>query len=377
MKMNFLLDPDVIFLNHGSFGATPRPVFTEYQRLQRELESQPVKFLARSYDGLMYQARSSLGTYLTADPDDIVLFPNTTFGINTVVPSLNLTPEDVVLTSNHEYGACNRTWQYYAENTGFTYQSIDIPTPVTSDDEIVEKFAAAISVNTKCIYLSHITSETAIIFPVSRICALAREAGILTVIDGAHAPGQIPLNLFQIDPDIYIGNCHKWLCAPKGSAFMYVRRQLQESIQPLIISWGWKSELAKESTFIDWHQWTGTRDPAAHLSIAKAISLREDWGWDEKIDDCHALLADTGAKLKELTGLPPTADSSHFRQMAAFTLPENIDLAKLKNILYEKFRIEVPVHRWNSQNLVRVSVQIYNTQQDCEALVSALRDLLE
>ena len=241
-KDSFLLEPDIIFLNHGSFGATPKPVFETYQNWQKQLERQPVKFLGREIAGYLKEARASLASYLNVSGDDLTFVPNATFGVNVVARSLALSEGDEVLTCDQEYGACNNTWNYVSKQKGFSYKKQPIPLPVESSEEILEAFWQGVTDRTKVIYLSHITSPTALILPIAEICARAQAAGIMTVIDGAHAPGQLDLDLTKIDADFYTGNCHKWLCSPKGAAFLYVRPDKQDLIEPLVISWGLSRE---------------------------------------------------------------------------------------------------------------------------------------
>ena len=230
LRSEFLLDPDIIFLNHGSFGATPRPVFESYQRWQRVLEREPVDFLGRKATELLRESRTVLADYLGAQVDNLVYVTNATTGINIVAHSLDLNPGDEVLSTDHEYGAMDRTWRFLSRKRGFKYVNYTISIPVTSQDEFVQQFWAQVTPATRVIYLSHITSPTAMILPIEAITQRAREAGILTVIDGAHAPGQIPLSLDAIGADFYVGNLHKWLCAPKGSAFLYARPEVQALI---------------------------------------------------------------------------------------------------------------------------------------------------
>jgi isopenicillin-N epimerase len=232
----FLLDSTVHFLNHGSFGACPRVVFDEYQRWQREVERQPVEFLGRRWPGLMAEARLALADYVGAAPDEVVYFPNPTTAVNMVARSLALGPGDEVLASDHEYGACDRTWRFLAQKHGFTYARQAIPLPVTTAADVVERFWAGVTGRTRVIFISHITSPTALTFPVEEICRRARAAGLLTLIDGAHAPGQLPLDLHALGADFYTGACHKWLCAPRGSAFLYARHEVQPLLEPLVVS---------------------------------------------------------------------------------------------------------------------------------------------
>lgn len=273
LKQYFILDPDIHFLNHGPFGATPEPVFAAYQDWQRRLESQPVLFLGREIDGLLRQSRQVLGEYLNANADDLVYIPNATHGVNIVARSLALQPEDEVLTTDHEYGACDYTWEFVCKKTGAAYVHQPIPLPVQSEDEIIEQFWQGVTPRTKVIYLSHITSPTALRLPVEQICQKARERGILTIVDAAHSPGQIPVDLQVLGADVVFGNCHKWLLSPKGAAFLYARREVQPQVEPLIVSWCYHATptTTSGSQFIDYLQWTGTKDPVAALSVPSAI----------------------------------------------------------------------------------------------------------
>src|SRR5579884_1523084 len=239
LRDRFLLDPDVIFLNHGSFGACPRPVFDVYQQWQRELERQPVAFIGRRKKELLAEARARLGEYVNADPGSLVYVPNATSGLNIVARSLALEPGDEILTTDHEYGALNMTWQRVCAKSGATYIQHPLPLPVGSPEDVVESFWSAVTPRTRVVFLSHVTSPTALILPVAEIVCRARAAGILTIIDGAHAPGHVPLDLTALGADVYAGNCHKWLCSAKGAGFLYVRPEHQDWVESLIVSWGW------------------------------------------------------------------------------------------------------------------------------------------
>lgn len=376
-KQFFLLDPSVTFLNHGSFGATPRPVFEAYQRWQRELESQPVEFLGRRADGLMRYARGILAEYVGTQADNLVFVANATTGINIVARSLHLKPGDEVLSTDHEYGALDRTWRFLAGKQGFKYINHPISLPVSSVDDFVEHFWRGVTPSTRVIYMSQITSPTALIFPVEAICRRARQQGILTVIDGAHAPGQISIKLDELGADFYSGNLHKWLCAPKGSAFLFARPETQPLLEPLVVSWGWESENPSPSHFIDILEWTGTRDLSPFLAVPDAIAFSRLHDWDNVRADCHRLAAATQHRLTQLTGLPPlSVNSDWFAQMATAQLPAHIDPLKFKERLYNEFRIEAPIVSWNSRQLVRFSFQAYNTQADADALVDAIARMI-
>lgn len=372
----FLLDPTVIFLNHGSFGACPRPVFEEYQRWQLELERQPVEFLGRRFDELMRAAREPLATYVGCAADELVYVPNATTGLNIVARSLKLDQGDVVLATDHEYGALDRTWTFLTERAGASYVRQPMPLPATTPAAFVEQFWSGVTRRTRVIFLSHISSPTALIFPVAEICERARAEGILTIVDGAHAPGQIPLDLSTLGADFYAGNCHKWMLAPKGSAFLYARPEVQSLVEPLVVSWGWRPETPGPSAFVQEQEWQGTRDPAAFLATPAAIEFMREHEWERVRAECQELARYAKRQLAEL-GLEPSSPDERdwFAQMVALELPEcNREL--LKRRLYDEYRIEVPIVEWNDRLLIRISVQGYNTRQEIDALVAAMGALL-
>jgi isopenicillin-N epimerase len=378
MRELFLLDPAVTFLNHGSFGACPRPVFEVYQAWQRELERQPVDFLARRFVERMRQAREDLAAYVHCAPDDLVYVPNATTGVNTAARSLRLGPGDVVVASDHEYGACDRVWRFLAAKQGFDYVRVPLDVPVTTPAALVERLWAAVTPRTRVMYLSHLTSATALVFPVAEACARARQAGILTIVDGAHAPGQLPLDLTVLGADVYAGNCHKWLCAPKGAGFLYVRREVQPLIEPLVVSWGWQAEKPGPSRFIDEQELTGTRDIAAYLTVPAAIAFQAEHDWPAVRRRCHELVGEARRRLLALDGvraLHPDEDV-WYAQMEAVELPP-CDPEALWQRLYEQFRVEVPVYTWNGRPILRVSVQAYNRADDLDVLMAGLQACLD
>ena len=380
MKNHFLLDPDVIFLNHGSFGATPRPVFAAYQEWQLRLERQPVQFILNGLWDQLAAARQQLGSYVGASADDLVFIPNSTFGLNIVARSLQLGPDDEVLTTNHEYGACDNVWHFLSQKHGFCYVQQPIALPVVSPEEIVDQLWQGATSKTKILFISHITSSTAVCFPIAHICRQAREAGILTIVDGAHAPGQISVDLQMIDPDFYFGNTHKWLCSPKGSAFLYARQDKQPLLEPLVIGWGWGEHrtVSFGSDFLDYAQWLGTNDLSAYLSVPAAIKFQAEHNWTAVRQQCHDLLTQAMHRICDLSGLPPiySDNAGFYHQMATIPLPQLVDIAAFKEDLYRGYKVEVPVLAWNGRHFIRVSVQGYNTQSDIDTLVEALQDLL-
>lgn len=377
MKDQFLLDPEVIYLNHGSFGACPKPVLDTYQHWQLELEREPAAFLARRAEGLLADARAALGDYLGCRADDVVYFSNPTTALNVVARSLNLKPGDEILSSNHEYGAMDRTWRFVCARRGAHYVQVPITLPLHEPQEVLEQLWGGVTDRTRVIFISHITSPTAIRFPVEALCAQAREQGILTIIDGAHAPGQIDLDLEALGADFYAGACHKWLCAPKGSSFLYARRDVQPLLAPLVVSWGWEAEEPSASQFIDHHEWQGTRDLAAFLSVPTAIKFQEKNDWSAVRKHCHALGLELRQQLIELIGLPELTPSSEawFVQMFAVQLPE-LDPKGLQQRLWEQHKIEVVGHRWSGLPLLRISIQAYNDERDGVALINALEQAL-
>ena len=329
LRSLFMIKPDVVFLNHGSFGATPRPVFETYQEWQRLLEYQPVEFISSELPKHFEMARQALGAFLNADKNDLVYIPNATFGVNIVARSLALGKDDEVLATNHEYGACDNVWKFMSKKRGFRYIQQSIPLPAISAENVVEQFWQAVTPKTKVIYISHITSATALCLPIKEICARARDAGMLSVIDGAHAPGQIDLDLQDIDPDFYLGNAHKWLNAPKGSGFIYTRLDRQQLIEPLVVGWGWGGEWRVKygSDYLDNLQWLGTNDVSAYLSVPAAIDFLAHHNWAAVRQQCHILLSQALQRISSLTKLPTlyrTALNSTIRWPSPHYLPSRM-----------------------------------------------------
>lgn len=373
----FLVRRDIAFLNHGSYGACPRPVFETYQAWQRELENQPVEFISRRMRGLLAEARGALGDYVGTAADNLVFIPNATWGENAVARSLALQPGDEVLATDLEYGAVDRTWGYYCAQRGARYIAQPIALPVTTAEAFVEQLWAGVTERTRVIAISHITSGTALILPVAEVCRRAREAGILTMIDGAHAPGQVDLALDTLGADFYTGNCHKWLCAPKGSGFLFARPERQELLDPFIISWGYQADVPGPSLFLDHYERTGTHDPSAYLSVPAAIAFQREHDWPRVRAACHLLVRDARERIASLTGLPQLApdSSAWWEQMATLLLPP-VDAPRLKERLWDDYQVEIPVSSRNGQTFARISIQAYNRQEDVNRLVEALTALL-
>jgi isopenicillin-N epimerase len=384
MKNLFLLDPAQVFLNHGSFGACPAEVFDHYHHWQREMERNPVDFLGRRSGTLLGEARAVLAQYLGAQTQDLVFMPNATTGVNTVARSLavdtGLLPGDEILSTDHEYGACDATWDWVCQHTGARMVRAEIPLPFCAT-EFTERVWAGVTPRTRVLFLSHITSGTALIFPIAELVQRARAAGILTLIDGAHAPGHITLNLDTLGADFYTGNCHKWLCAPKGSAFLHVRREHHAVLHAPVISWGYAVDTSGTqgnaaytgTTLLERHmQWQGTRDIAAFLAVPAAIAFQARHNWPLVRQRCHAMAADTLNRVCAHTDLAPVCSDGDFGQMVVLPVPA-MDAALLAQRLQQEFGIEIPVTTHQGRLFVRISVQGYNTQSDVDALVLALQ----
>lgn len=349
MRDGFLLDPDVAYLNHGSFGACAASVFEEYQRLQLELEREPTDFLGRRFAEAMHAARASLAAFVGSRTDDLVFVPNATSGLSAVLRSLAIRPEEEILTTRHEYGAIRRTLEYVRANV-----------VACEPEDLVE----SVGVRTRAVLLSHVTSPTARVLPVAEICEATRRAGVLTIVDGAHAPGHVPVNVSAVGADVYAGNCHKWLGAPKGSGFLWARREHHEWIDPLVISWGYHDE----ADFGERHGWQGTRDPAAFLAVPKAIEVHATFD----LDRMRGLADLVEERLRELRIRRVSGEQAPFMRALAV---RSDDPAELWNRLYDEFRVEAPVYEWEGLPILRVSVGPYTDEEDIERLVEALRVL--
>lgn len=386
LARHFLLRDDVVFLNHGSFGACPRPVFETYQAWQLELERQPVAFLGRELTERMRVPRVALSAFLGTTPENVVGLVNATEGLNIVAQSLDLKPGDVILTTDHEYSALEKTWAYVARRTGAKVVTVKVPLPLVSEAAFTDAILAGFTERTRVLFFSHITSPTALVFPIERSIAEARKRGIWTVIDGAHTPGHIPLALDKLGADFYSGNCHKWLMTPKGSAFLYVRPELQRMINPLVVSHGWTIDSREpgaqgafgNSPFIDELEMQGTRDPAAWLTVPAALDFRREHDWSSVAADCRDLAQETASRLRALTGLEPLSSPEFCApQMVAMPVPHIEDPRAFGRHLLERYGIEIPVFNWQDRSIVRVSVQGYNSRAQMDLLIEALSTMLE
>lgn len=380
------LDPSVTFLNHGSFGACPSVVLAAQARVRERLEREPVTFMIRELEGLLAEAREALARLVGAAPDDLAFVPNATTGVNTVLRSLPLAPDDELLTTDHGYAACHNALSFAAERSGARVVVAPVPFPLASPDEVVAAVLSHVTARTRLLLIDHVTSPTALIFPVERLVAELARRGVDTLVDGAHAPGMLPLQLDALGAAYYTANCHKWLCAPKGSAFLHVRRDRQSAVRPLVISHGHSSTRRDVSRFRLEHDWTGTVDPSAFLVVPEAIRFLEQLvpgGLPALQAQNHALVMEARALLAAALGISPPAPEEMLGSMVTLPLPpgpsptEPGQLEPLQDALFEQHRLELPVFRWQApRRWLRVTAHAYNAASQYQKLAEALPALL-
>ena len=374
LKDQFLLRPDIHFLNFGSFGATPKPIFEKYQDWQRVLEAEPVQFIA--FDGYQYLAdsRAVLAKFLNcADKDDLVYVTNPSFAINMIAKSFPLNAGDEILATDIEYGACDRTWDYYCKKKGATYRRQKINLPIINKEQFIEDFFKGCNENTKAVFISHITSATGLILPAAEICAIAKEKGLITIVDGAHAPAHIPLDLSKIQADFYTGACHKWMMAPKGCSFLYAAKSAQPICDPMIVSWGYQAAKPSHSNFLDYHQMIGTRDFSAFLTVATCIEFMEQHEWKAVGQICHQMVLDHAPRFFTLLNSKPICplNSEWIGQMISIPI-QTPDPEKLQRTLFLDYKIEVPIMRQGNDVYLRYSINAFNTVENLDALYNAI-----
>ncbi len=377
LKSQFLLNPEIIFLNFGSFGATPKAIFDDYQNWQRALEHDPVQFI--TVRGIQYlkESRQRLAKYLVCHEDDLVFVTNPSYALNIVVKSLDLKPGDEILSTDLEYGASDKTWDYYCSKAGATYVRQHITLPLTTKQQFIEDFFKGLNTKTKAIFISQITSSTALILPVKEICEIAKEKGLLTIVDGAHGPGQIPVNLAELKADVYTGACHKWMMAPKGCSFLYVKKELQHQFDPLIVSWGYKSEFPSASLFLDYHQMQGTRDFSAFLTVPKVIDFLKENKWEEVAAGCRKLVQQNAQRFCDLLGTKPLCPISDEFLGQMFSIPiKPLSPERLQRYLFQTYNIEIPIMRHGKDVYLRYSINAFNRQGDLDKLFVALKEII-
>jgi isopenicillin-N epimerase len=379
------LDPGVTFLNHGSFGACPREVLRHQASLRAEMEAEPVRFLGRELDDRLDAARAALAAFVGADAADLAFVANATGGVNAVLRSLRLGDGDELLTTDHAYQACRNTLDYVAERTGARVVVAAIPFPVASPDAIIDTVLAEATPRTRLALLDHITSPTGLVLPIERLVAELARRGIETLVDGAHAPGMVPLDLQRLGAAYYSANCHKWLCTPKGSAFLWVRRDRQADIHPLTISHGAKGERPGRSRFRLEFDWTGTQDPTAWLTVPMAIEYLGGLvpgGWPALMARNRALALEARRGICAAIGIPPACPDAMIGSLASMILPDSVTTDTRWRVrdpiqarLFDAWGIEVPIMRWPAppRRLIRISAQLYNRADQYARLAEALR----
>lgn len=384
----FLLDPGVAFLNHGSFGACPISVLERQAALRQRMERQPVQFFARDLEGLLDEARAALARLVGADPADLCFVPNATTGVNAVLRSLPLRPGDELLTTDQAYNACRNALEFVAGQAGARVVVAPVPFPLTSAEQVTEAVLAHVSDRTRLVLLDHITSPTALIFPVAPLVRELDRRGIDTLVDGAHAPGMVPLALDALGAAYYTGNCHKWLCAPKGAALLHVRRDRQHLIRPTCISHGANVQRPGRSRYLLEFDWTGTADPTASLCVPDALRFLDGLlpGGLPALQARNRALAIAGRRLLcAALDAPPPCPEDMLGAMATVPLPPDdtgrtsplFTADPLADLLLAQ-GIEVPVFPWPRppQRALRISAQIYNEPGDYQRLAAALPGLL-
>ncbi len=370
------LDPFTTYLNHGSFGPSPRVVQAARAKFTARLESQPMDFFLRELPPLLDEVRRQLGEFLHAPAADLTLIDNATFAMNVVAESFALSPGDEVLLNDHEYGAVMRIWERACRRSGASMVQATIGVPISSPEEIVEQIFRSATARTRLIVVSHITSPTAIIFPVEAVCREARRRGIAVCIDGPHAPGMIHVDLTKLDCDFYAASCHKWLAAPFGSGFLYVHPRRQAAIEPIALSWG-RAPNYRPKEWCDEFLWAGTRDPAPFLAIPRAIDFLASVGWQAFREETHALAGYARQRLTDWAGngvlTPDSAD--WYGAMVAVPIAPG-ECQPLQDALWSEHRIEVPIVPWNGRRLVRISCHLYNDREEIDRLMAALEKLV-
>jgi isopenicillin-N epimerase len=383
------LDPGIVFLNHGSFGACPTPVLEAQAAYRDRLESGPVQFLHRDLLGLLDEARGELARFVGADPEELTFVPNATTGVSTVLRSLEFRPGDELLTTNHEYNACRNALDFVAGRSGACVVVAEIPFPVESPAQIVDAILPHVNERTRLGLFDHVTSLTGMVMPIGEIVGALRERGVDTLVDGAHAPGMVPLDISGIGPAYYAGNCHKWLCTPKGAALLYVRRDLQDSIRPLTISHGANEPIEDRSRFRMEFDWTGTHDPTAYLSVPHAIRFMGGLlpgGWQDLRETNRSLALAARRLLCDRFGVPPACPDEMIGTLASVPLASGqyrfttmrLAFDPVEDELRERYRIEVPVLDCpdGPGSILRVAAQIYNSLPQYEYLADALEEAL-
>jgi isopenicillin-N epimerase len=383
-RRHWSLARNVVYLNHGSFGACPKPVLRLQVELRQKMEAEPVQFLWRNYEALLEPARLAVAKFIGARPRDLVFTTNATAGVNAIARSLNLRRGDILLTTNLDYNACRNVLVESARRAGADVHVVRVPFPLDRPDQILQVILNAVRPRTRLAMIDHVSSHSALVFPITAIVRALEERGVEILVDGAHAPGMVPLNLNKLRPTYYTGNLHKWIGAPKGSGFLWVREEKQKEIHPAVISHGHNTPRPGYSPFQDRFDWAGTFDPTAWLCAGAAIEWMErllPGGWPALRERNHQLAINARRRLCQRLGLAPPCPDSLLGAMATIALPNRfqgrprsgkIDCEQLD--LYDQFGIEVPLVRFGEpeRRWFRISAQIYNTPEEYDFLAEAI-----
>jgi isopenicillin-N epimerase len=390
LRSHWLIDEGLTFLNHGSFGACPRAVLDEQSSLRAEMERNPVRFLWREIEGRIDAARAELARFLHADPEDLAFVTNATTAVNSVLRSLDLKPGDELITTDHGYNACNNVLAECARRSGASVVTARIPFPIAGPHEVLSALLDAVTPRTRLLLIDHVTSPTALVLPVVEIIREMDARGVDVLVDGAHAPGMLPLDLSALGAAYYTGNLHKWVCAPKGAGFLHVRRNRQPQLHPAIISHGYNTPRPGRSRFHDEFDWQGTLDVTAWLAVPAAIRFCEGLcpgGWTELMAHNHQLAVTARTLLCDRLGIEPPCPETMLGSMATLPLPDRLQdrepgesravisrFDPLQSTLLEKHRIEVPLLRWGkpARRWFRISAHAYSSIEDYERLAAAL-----
>ena len=382
LASHWSLDPTITFLNHGSFGATPRAVLDAQSRLRAQMEAEPVRFFVRELPALLDAARAEVAAFVGAEPRDLGFVRNATSGVASVLASLRLAPGDELLTTSHVYGACRHALAHAAQRAGARVVVAEVPFPIRDEDEVLDAILAAAGPRTRLALVDHVTSASGLVLPIERIVRALDARGIDTLVDGAHAPGMLPLALDALGAAYYTGNFHKWVCAPKGAAMLHVRRDRQEGFHPAVISHGYASKRAR-GRFLEEMDWVGTDDPTSWLSVPVALRVMAELGggWPALMAANHRLALDARRLLSERLGIDPPAPEAMIGTLvtlplrsSAPALPSAFDVDPLQTALLERHRIEVPIFPFPAppQRCVRVAAQCYLALEDFARLADAL-----
>jgi isopenicillin-N epimerase len=388
---HWLLDPEIIFLSHGVFGACPRHVLAVQNEWRERLERRPVEFLVRELEAHLDEARGSLARFIGADADDVVFVPNATAGVNAVLRSLIFQPGDELLVTDYAYNACRNALEFAAERSGAKAVVARIPFPFRDEDDLVAPILECVTPRTRLAMIDHVTSQTGVVMPIGRLVSELKRRGVETLVDGAHAAGMLTLDMKKLGAACYTANCHKWMCAPKGAAFLHVARGEQESIRPLIISNGANSRRKDRSRFLIEFAWQGTWDPSACLSVPEALRFLSSLlpgGWPEIMARNRALALAARGVLCAALQIDEPCPEGFLGSLAAIPLPDAapdsfprlpLNEYPLQDILREKYQIEVPIISWpaSPKRLLRLSAQLYNSLPQFERLAKGLVEELK